>query len=48
MDKLKKELSELIDKFANAKDNDECDVLLESIDKIVWFIYTTRIKELTS
>lgn len=48
MDKLKKELSELIDKLANAKDCKECDELLEAIDKIVWVVYATRIKELTS
>lgn len=48
MDNIKKELSELIDKLANAKDCKECDVLLEAIDKIVWVVYATRIKELTS
>lgn len=48
MDKLKKELSELIDKLANAKDGKECDVLLEAIEKRAWVVYATRIKELTS
>ena len=48
MDKLKKELSELIDKLANSKDCKECDVLLEEIDKMIWVVYATRIKELTS
>ena len=48
MDNIKKELSELIDKLANSKDCKECDVLLEAIDKRVWIIYATRIKELTS
>lgn len=48
MDEIKKELSELIDKLINAEDDGDCNVLLEAIDKRVWFIYTNRIKELTS
>lgn len=46
MEESKKELCDLIDKFANAKDKRECHTLLKAVERIVWLIYTKRLKEI--